>query len=43
MKKREVIIIPTFMMKVATTLGHLAPRKIAVMLASGQQKKKLGK
>ena len=42
MKKRKVIIIPTLTMKVATTLGHLIPRKIAVAIASGQQRKKLG-
>ena len=43
MKKREVIIIPTFIMKVATTMGRFVPRKVAVTLASTQQKKKLGK
>lgn len=41
MKKRKVIIVPTFTMKVATTVGHLAPRKVAVAIASGQQRKKL--
>ena len=43
MKKRKVIIIPTFIMKVATTMGHVVPRTVAVILTSGQQKKKLGK
>ena len=42
MKKRQVIIVPTFIMKTATILGHLAPRKVSVAIASRQQKKKLG-
>ena len=43
MKKRQVIIIPTLFMKLATTVGHLVPRTIAVSIASSQQRKKLGK
>lgn len=43
MKKRKVIIVPTFVMKLATMMGHLAPRAVAVTFASGQQRKKLGK
>ncbi len=42
MKKRKVIIVPTLKMKVATTIGHLVPRKIAVAIVSTQQRKKLG-
>ena len=43
MRKRKVIIVPSLIMKVATILGRLVPRNIAVMISSGQQRKKLGK
>lgn len=40
MFRRRVIIVPTLLMKLATTLGHMAPRKLAVAIAAGQQRKK---
>ncbi len=43
MKKRKVIIVPTLMMKTAIILGRFVPRTVAVMIASKQQRKKLGK
>ena len=43
MTKRQTIIVPTAIMKLSTTMGHLSPRKLAVKITSGQQKKKLGK
>ena len=43
MIKRKTIIVPTAVMKLSTTMGHMSPRKLAVKITSGQQKKKLGK
>ncbi len=43
MVKKQTIIIPTVIMKAATVAGHMSPRKLAVKLTSGQQKKKIGK
>ena len=43
MIKRQTVIVPTLVMKASTMMGHMAPRKLAVKITSGQQKKKLGK
>ena len=43
MKKRKTIIVPTAIMKLSTTMGHMSPRALAVRITSGQQKRKLGK
>ncbi len=43
MVKRQVVIVPTFVMKASTLAGKMAPRSLAVKITSGQQKKKLGK
>ena len=42
MIKRQTIIVPTLFMKASTTMGRLAPRKLAIKITAGQQKKKLG-
>lgn len=41
MAKRQVVIVPTLLMKASTTLGHIVPRPLAVKITSGQQKRKL--
>ena len=43
MINRKTIIVPTTLMKLSTTMGHMSPRKLTVKITSGQQKKKLGK
>ena len=43
MIKRQTVIVPTLVMKASTLAGKVAPRKLAVMLTSGQQRKKIGK
>jgi len=43
MIKRQVVIVPTVVMKASTLAGKMAPRGLAVKITSGQQKKKLGK
>ncbi len=43
MIKRQVVIVPTLLMKASTTMGRMAPRKLAIKITSGQQRKKLGK
>lgn len=43
MAQKKVIIVPTWLMKLSTTTGHMGPRALAVKITSGQQKKKLGK
>lgn len=43
MAKRQVVIVPTILMKVSTTAGRMIPRKMIVKITSGQQKKKFGK
>jgi len=43
MIKRQVVIVPTLLMKVSTTAGRMVPRKLIVKITSGQQKKKFGK
>lgn len=43
MIKRKTIIVPTLLMKFSTTSGHMAPRKLAVKITSGQQRRKLGR
>lgn len=43
MCRRQTIIVPTLLMKLSTTVGHISPRKFAVQITSGQQKKKIGK
>ena len=42
MIKRQTVIVPTLFMKASTTMGRLAPRKLAIKITAGQQKKKLG-
>ncbi len=41
MFQRKVTIVPSFLMKLATLAGKLAPTGMAVRIAAGQQKKKL--
>ena len=41
MLERKVIIVPTLLMKLATTFGHMIPRCLAVQISSNQQKKKM--
>lgn len=43
MIKRQTVIVPTVLMKLSTTMGHMSPRKLAVKITSGQQKRKIGK
>lgn len=43
MIKRKNVIVPTMIMKLSTTMGHMSPRKLTVKITSGQQRKKLGK
>lgn len=43
MIKRQTVIVPTMLMKLSTTMGHMSPRSIAVKITAGQQKRKLGK
>ena len=43
MAKRQTIIVPTALMKLSTTMGHMSPRSWSVKITSGQQKKKLGR
>lgn len=43
MKKRKVTIVPSYMMKTATTAAKLVPAALCVILVSYQQKKKLYK
>lgn len=43
MSKRQTIIVPTAIMKLSTTMGHMSPRSLAVKITAGQQRKKLGK
>lgn len=43
MSKRQVVIIPTLLMKASTMACKMAPRSLAVKITSGQQKKKLGR
>lgn len=42
MAKRQTVIVPTLLMKLSTTMGRVSPRKLSVMITSGQQKRKLG-
>lgn len=41
MKKRRVVIVPTFEMKLASTFSRFIPQKLCVKLVSHQQKKKI--
>ena len=43
MAKRQTVIVPTALMKLSTTVGHISPRALAVKITSGQQRRKLGK
>ncbi len=43
MAKRQTVIVPTLLMKLSTTMGRVSPRKLSVMITSGQQRRKLGK
>jgi len=43
MIKRQTVIVPTLLMKASTLMGRMAPRKLAIGITSGQQRKKLGK
>lgn len=40
MAKRKNVIIPTLLMKLSTTMGHMAPRRLSMMITSRQQKRK---
>lgn len=42
MKRRKVVIVPTFTLKAATTLGRFIPQSLYIAIAGHQQKKKLG-
>lgn len=42
MKRRKVLIVPTFTMKAATTFGRLIPQSLYINLTGRQQKKKIG-
>lgn len=42
MKKRRVVIVPTFPMKAAMTLGRFLPQPLYIRIAAHQQKKKIG-
>lgn len=42
MKRRKELIVPTFTMKAATTLGRLIPQSLYIHLTGRQQKKKIG-
>lgn len=43
MKKRKVVIVPTVLMKTATTLGRFLPQKLYIQITGHQQKKKMEK
>lgn len=43
MIKRQIVIVPTLLMKASTLASKVAPRSLAVKITSGQQRKKLGK
>ncbi len=43
MIRRQTVIVPTMIMKLSTTMGHMSPRSLAVKITSGQQRRKLGK
>lgn len=43
MIKRQVVIVPTLVMKASTLACKMAPRSLTVKITSRQQKKKLGK
>lgn len=43
MKRRKVVIIPTFTLKAATTLGRFIPQSVYIAIAGHQQKKKLSR
>lgn len=42
MEKRKIVIIPTFLMKLAMTSGRLLPAPLYIRIAAHQQKKKKG-
>lgn len=42
MSKRKTIIVPTAIMKLSTTMGHVSPRNLAVKITAEQQKRKIG-
>jgi hypothetical protein len=42
MKRRKTVIVPTFQMKVSTTLGRLIPQDLCIRITGHQQKKKMG-
>jgi hypothetical protein len=41
MKRRKVLIVPTFPLKAAATLGRLIPQELCIRITGHQQKKKL--
>lgn len=41
MAHRQTVIVPTLLMKLATTSGRMIPQKLCVQIAAGQQKKKM--
>ena len=43
MAKRKTVIVPTAIMKLSTTMGHMSPRALSVKITSGQQRRKLVK
>lgn len=40
---RKTMIVPTLLMQILTTIGHMAPRALAVTIAAGQQRRKIGR
>jgi len=42
MVKRQVLIVPTMVMKLSTMMGHVGPRGLAVKITAGQQRRKYG-
>lgn len=42
MRRGKTVIVPTVLIKLAATMGHLAPPSVSVRITEMQQKKKLG-
>lgn len=43
MFQKKIVIVPTLLMKLSTTMGHMSPRAISIKITSGQQRRKMGK
>ena len=41
MKRRRIIIVPTFLMKAAVFFQHFVPEPVLIRMVAGQQKKKI--